>query len=75
MARPLKNIHWNGNRQEPMYFVFSDEPVAVTESHHNGEVNVDLDRDNEVIGIEVVFPDAETFETLFEIVKARNLAG
>ena len=73
MSKTLKNIEWSGVVGEPMYFRFSHAPLATTESHAGGEVNVDLDANDNVIGVELLSGDAEDFSVFWKIAEARGL--
>jgi uncharacterized protein YuzE len=73
MSQSLKNIEWSGKVGEPMYFRFSSAPVATTESHAGGEVNVDLDGHDEVVGVELLSGDAEDFSVFLKIAQTRGL--
>ncbi|MBV8081492.1 MAG: DUF2283 domain-containing protein [Candidatus Eremiobacteraeota bacterium] len=73
MTQMLKRIEWNGVTGDPMYFRFSDSIVAATESHAAGEVNVDLDANGAVVGVELLSGDAADFTAFFEIAEARGL--
>jgi len=73
MNQDLKNIEWSGKVGEPMYFRFSTAPVATTESHAGGEVNVDLDAHDAVIGVELLSGDAEDFSVFLKIAETRGL--
>ena len=73
MSRALKNIEWSGTLGEPMYFRFSNDSVTTTESHAGGEVNVDLDVHNDVVGVELLSGDAEDFAVFLQLAQARDL--
>ncbi len=73
MVRELKEIEWSGNVGDPAYLRFTKMPVANTESHANGEVIVDLDAYNEVVGIEMLSTDPEEWEAVAHIGKEHGL--
>jgi uncharacterized protein YuzE len=73
MSQELKNIEWSGRVGEPMYFRFSNAPVATTEPHAGGEVNVDLDSHDEVVGVELLSGDAEDFAVFLKVAERRGL--
>jgi hypothetical protein len=68
--RELKNIEWNGGIGEPMYFRFSDASVTRTEAYAGGEVNVDVDENGDVTGVELLTGDVEDFAVFLKIVQA-----
>ncbi|MBV8636928.1 MAG: DUF2283 domain-containing protein [Candidatus Eremiobacteraeota bacterium] len=71
MLRELKNVEAG---EHATYFRFSKMPVAKTRCLANGEINVDLDADNEVVGIEVLSLDPEEMQTLADVVKEYRLS-
>lgn len=73
MASDLREIEWSGTPGDPFYLRFSRKPIAKTEEHVNGEVNVDLDRDGHVVGVEMLSGDPLEWEVLGKIGKERNL--
>jgi hypothetical protein len=74
VIRELKDIESSGRPGEPIYFIFSKLPIEHTEAHADGEVNVDVDHYNEVVGIELLSGKPENFAVFFEIVKHRALS-
>ena len=73
MQQTLKEIEWNGVVGGPMYFRFSDLPVATTEAFSAGNVNIDVDGDGEVVGAELLSGDAEDFAVFLKIAETRGL--
>lgn len=73
MSGELKEIEWSGKAGDPVYLRFSDRAVAKTEAHAKGEVNVDLDSSNEVIGIEMLSTDPDEWEAVARVGKEHNL--
>lgn len=71
MLRELKAVEGSA---EAWYFRFSNMQVARTISYLNGEVNLDLDHYDEVVGIELLGTDADELKTLAEIIAERNLS-
>lgn len=57
-----------------VYLRFSKLPVARTLSYANGEINVDVDDYNEVVGIEVLSLDPDELQALAEIAKKFRLS-
>jgi uncharacterized protein YuzE len=56
------------------YLRFSNHKVAKTLSFHDGGVNVDLDGDGEVIGIEVLCLDSVDLRTIADLLERYNLS-
>ncbi|GEM_PF-2561576 len=73
MIRELKEIEWSGKVGDPVYLRFTNFPIAKTEAHANGEVNVDLDDYNEVVGIEMLSTDPDEWEAVFRAGKQYGL--
>lgn len=71
MLRELKEVERD---EDAIYLRFSKMPVARTRSFANGEINVDLDHYNEVIGIEVLSLDPEELQALAEIAAEYKLS-
>ena len=73
MIHELNAIEWSGKTGDPVYLRFSEARVARTESYANGEINVDFDDNNDVIGIEMLSTDPEEWEVTARIGRAHNL--
>lgn len=73
MNRELMEIEWSGNSGDPAYLRFTKLPVAKTETYVGGEVNLDLDEYDEVVGIEMMSFDAEEWLAVAQIGKNRGL--
>ncbi len=73
MKQTLKAIEWNGVVGDPMYFLFSDSPVATTEAFAAGNVNIDVDGDGKVVGVELLSGDVEDFAVFLKIAETRGL--
>jgi uncharacterized protein YuzE len=73
VMRELKHIEYSGVPGEPIYFVFSNHVVDRTEAYAGGEVNVDVDHYDEVVGIELLNGSPKNFDVFFDIVKDRQL--
>jgi uncharacterized protein YuzE len=74
MIRELKEVEHSGKPGDPAYLRFSNMPIARTESYADGEVNVDLDDYNEVVGIEMLSGEPEEWAALAEIAKRYSLS-
>ncbi len=64
MLRELRNIEGDDHTA---YLRFSNHPIARTKSLANGEINVDLDSYEQVVGIEVLSLDSEELRTLADL--------
>jgi uncharacterized protein YuzE len=64
MLRELKEIEGGDHA---LYLRFTKLPVARTVAYANGEVMVDLDAYDEVVGIEVLSLDPEELQAVAEI--------
>jgi hypothetical protein len=73
MNHELKEIEWTGNPGDPAYLRYTKLPVARTEAYANGEVNVDLDGCEDVVGIEMLSFEPEEWLAVAEIGKAHGL--
>ena len=71
--RELTDIQYSGIPGEPIYFVFSNQVVDHTDSYAGGEVNVDIDPHDEVVGIELLSGSPSNFDVFFDIVRQRDL--
>lgn len=70
--RELKEVE---NRDDDaLYFHFSRLPIAKTRSFANGELNVDLDAYDEVVGIEILSLGPEEMQALTEVVSRHRLS-
>lgn len=56
------------------YLRFSRNRVAKTRSFHEGAIAIDLDKDGEVIGIEVLNLDAKDVRTIADVLDQYNLS-
>jgi hypothetical protein len=59
--------------RDPVYLRFSKKPVAKTEARARGEVNLDLDAHNGVVGIEMVSTDPDEWEAVARVGKEHDL--
>jgi uncharacterized protein YuzE len=73
MIRELKGIE-RDTPDGPAYLRFSDMKIARTESYAGGEVMVDLDGHNEVVGIEMLSSDPEEWAAFAEIAQKYRLS-
>lgn len=73
MMRELQEIKWSGKAGDPVYLRFTKLPVARTDSYANGEVNVDLDASNEVVGIEMLSTDPDQWAAVGRIGQEHSL--
>jgi hypothetical protein len=73
MIRELKEIERH-DAEGPVYLRFSNMTIERTESYANGEVNVDIDHYNEVVGIEMLSFEPEEFSALGDVAKKYNLS-
>ena len=73
MIRELKEIEWSQEPGDPVYLRFTEAEVVRTEAYADGEVNVDLDDHDEVVGIEMLGTDSDEWETVFRIGKQHDL--
>ena len=71
--RELMLVEGSGGPEKPLYLRFSSTPVTRTESFASGEVNVDLDAQNQVIGIEMLSTDPEELEVLARLMRSHDL--
>lgn len=69
--RELKEVE---HGDEAMYLRFSHLPIARTKSFANGELNVDLDAYNEVVGIEVLSLGPDETRALSDVVNQYRLS-
>jgi uncharacterized protein YuzE len=73
MNHELREIEWSGHSSDPAYLRFTKLPVAKTEAYEGGEVNLDLDEHNEVVGIEMLSFEAEEWIAVAQIGKDHGL--
>jgi uncharacterized protein YuzE len=73
MIRELDEIEWSGTAGDPVYLRFTKLPISKTLVRANGEVTVDLDAYNEVVGIEMLSTDPEEWVAVAEIGKEHSL--
>lgn len=73
MIRELKEIE-RDTPDGPAYLRFSNMNIARTESYAGGEVNVDIDDYNEVVGIEMLSSDPEEWAAFAEIAQKYRLS-
>lgn len=73
MIKKLKEIENDGQPRSPIYLRFSNHVIERTESYAEGEVNVDVDHYNEVVGIEILSMGAPQLKALSEIVAQYDL--
>lgn len=71
MTRELLAVEGGGT--EPVYLRFSERTIARTESYAGGEVNVDVDDRNDVVGIEMLNTDPEEIAALASVAQTYNL--
>ena len=69
--RELKEVE---NRDNVLYLHFSKLPIARTRSYADGEINVDLDHYDEVVGIEVLSLGPDEMSALSAIVSEHQLS-
>ena len=69
--RELKGIE---RGDEALYLRFSHLPIARTKTFAKGELNVDLDRYNEVVGIEVLSLGPAETKALAEVAAEHRLS-
>ena len=69
--RELKEVE---NRDNVLYLHFSKLPIARTRSYADGEINVDLDHYDEVVGIEVLSLGPDEMSALSAIVSEHRLS-
>jgi hypothetical protein len=69
--RELKEVE---SRDGVLYLHFSKLPIAHTKSYAKGELNVDLDHYDEVVGIEVLSLGPTEMKALTEIVTRHRLS-
>jgi len=69
--RELKEVE---NKDNVLYLHFSKLPIARTKSFSAGEVNVDLDHYNEVVGIEVLSLGPDEMQALADIASQHRLS-
>ncbi|HVA33631.1 MAG TPA: DUF2283 domain-containing protein [Candidatus Baltobacteraceae bacterium] len=74
MKTELKGIEGADCGGGPIYLRFSNHSVARTESYAGGEVNVDVDDRNQVIGIEMLSIDAEEIAALADVTRVYDLS-
>jgi uncharacterized protein YuzE len=74
--KPLLKVTRERRPPHSMYLKYSDVPVARTSSLDGDEhyVNVDLDTQGEVVGIEIVFPDDRSVELAVSYALERGLS-
>lgn len=70
----LREIEGIEHSDRASYLRFSNMPVERTHCFADGEINVDLDTDGEVVGIEVLSLDYEELQTLADLAKKYRLS-
>lgn len=73
MMQRLKEIEPRTHDRDPIYMRFSDCAVERTDSYVDGEVNVDVDQRNEVIGVELLSVGPDELRALASIIERHNL--
>jgi hypothetical protein len=69
--RELKEVE---RGDEAVYLRFSHLPIARTKTFADGELNIDLDHDNDVVGIEILSLGPTEMKALAEIVAEHRLS-
>jgi hypothetical protein len=73
MIHELREIEWSRKAGDPVYLRFATTPVTRTEAHANGEVNVDLDAQGGVVGIEMLSTDPGEWAAVGRIAERYHL--
>lgn len=69
--RELKEVE---NQDNVLYLHFSKLPIARTKSYAHGEINVDFDHYDEVVGIEVLSLGPTELTALTDVVTSHGLS-
>ncbi|HXF33255.1 MAG TPA: DUF2283 domain-containing protein [Candidatus Acidoferrales bacterium] len=71
MTKELMAVEGGG--KGPVYLRFSERTIARTESYAGGELNVDVDDCNEVVGIEMLATEPEEIAALASVAQTYDL--
>lgn len=73
MSKTLKDIERGERERSPIYLRFSNHVIGRTESYARGEVNVDVDHYDQVVGIEMLSAGPNALRALSEVVQQYDL--